>query len=312
MAMDVSKIIGLRNSLQIASEESEALKYLNTLLTSSSNADILQICSIINPQQLFVFLNSDKSPEELDVVCAALSKMLLAYSAPEVARLSQYIELGLQHTYAGVRKMSLQLLQSKMEDESTTNMLTQPTMFHLVVQLLGDDCLDCAKHVNDIVVALFKRSSDIIAVGFLIEGLEMDLRALMLKNDIVRYRVFDMVVTLACINSDLFSLIDGLGFINLLLAELDSPDVLLKLNCLELLQVLMESPHGCDLLESTKTLNKLHEVLEHVEQDPLSSILMPGGWSNLAVLRGVVTCTVTYIYIYIYIGLVVVTTLADF
>ena len=279
MALDISKIQALGRALQKEDERFEALQSLNSLLESCPNQEILVICSLINPQQIFLLLDASesKSSEEiLHVICSVISKMLFAFGGEEFAKMFQYIELGLQHDHEHVRKMTLQLLMNKISNQEVADMLTQPTMFHLITQLLGDDSLDCAKHSNNVIVSIIKLPNGATIISSLLKGFDIDLKGLLGKSAVVRYRVFDLVVAISCLDKVLFITMKDLGYFEKLISDLETDDILLKLNCLEVLEVLMESQHGCDYIHSSDVLNKLHLVLEMAGTDPLSGVLIPG------------------------------------
>ena len=279
MAADISRVRSLKNSLETKGEEFKALQALNTLLDcSSSNAEVLQVCSVIGPQDLFIFVSTGNSSDELDLVCSVLTKMLNAFPSTELVRMSRHIELGLQHLYKGVRKMCLKLIREKVEmDEVICEMVLQPTMFHLITHLVSDECLECAKYASNIILLLMNNSSGFLLISSnLREGFSIDLEGVMGKSDTVRFRVYELGVKISSISREAFEFINNLGLITKLIGELESDDVLLKLNCMELLQLLMESPHGVDFVESADVLQKLHHSLISTQDDPFATVLIPG------------------------------------
>lgn len=66
------------------------------------------------------------------------------------------------------------------------------------------------------------------------------------------------------------------GLINALIAELNTDDVLLKLNVIELLSTLAASNHGLIYLQGEKIIDKLHIQLATINEDPLGNLIAPG------------------------------------
>ena len=274
MSFDHSKILALNNALQ-SEEHLEALKSLNTILESCTNVEILQICSVVSPEQIFLLLDTT-SLEEIDLVCSVILKMLIVFPGSGFVKISQYIELGLQHESERVRKMTLQLLLSRIDSEEIVDILSHQTMFHLVTQLIGDDFLECAKYSNNVLLMLAKHPKGMAIFDSRLKGLDIDLNGLLLKSSGVRYRVFDLIVAVSCFDKAFFNMLKDLGYFSMLVSDLESNDTLLKLNCLEVLEVLMTSQHGCDYILTSDVLIKLHHILQQVDTDPLSSMLIPG------------------------------------
>ena len=278
MSVDFGKVESLKRLLQENKERFDALQSLNTLLESCTNSEVLQICSIVNPHQLFLLLdnNEPNASEEIKAVCSVVSKMLLAFPSPELAGLYQFIELGLQHGEECVRVMTLRVLLARIDSKEVVGMSIRPTMFHLITQLLGDESLDCAKHSDKVIVKLIDSPEGSYILSSLIKGLDVDLKGLMNKNDTVRYRVFDLVVAISSLDESFFQTFKQLGYMDMLISDLETNDVLLKLNCLEVLEVLMGSLYGCGYVRSSDVLVKLHCLLELVDCDPFASMLVPG------------------------------------
>ncbi len=275
MSIDPSKILSLNSDLQSDERRLEALKLLNTLLGSCTNIDTLQICSIINPQQIFLLLDIT-SLEEIELVCSIISRMLIVFPASELSKMSQYIELGLQHESECVRKMTLHLLSSRIDSDELVDMLANPTMFHLVTQLIGDDFLECAKYSSNILLMLAKHPQGGSIFKLRQTSLDIDLKGLLLISSSVRYRVFDLIVSISCLDKTFFNTLKGQGYFSLLVSDLECNDVLLKLNCLEVLEVLMSTQHGGYYIQTEDVLIKLHNLLQQVDVDPLSTMLIPG------------------------------------
>lgn len=275
-------LVELKDMLQANQDVNDTLETLNAILeTSPSNTEILQVASIINPQLLFLYLSPStmvESTDTLDMACLVLYKMLQAFPFPELKRMAQQIELGMQHSHIGVRHLCVKLLYHKITHSNIFHTLVlHPTMFHLVTQLVGDQSLECSQTACNIITTLLKdESCRVTILGSLGEGFLLDLQGLMVAMDTVKFRVYDLVVQLCGLGEDVFLFVQAVGFIDRLIGEMESNDVLLKLNCLELLQTLIESPHGLGVVNSADILKKLHNLLSTQNNDPFAIVLKPG------------------------------------
>ena len=295
---EMSRLVKLRDKLQTGEDIKDTLDDLNTILESaSSNTEVLQIVSIVNPQLLFSYLanNEQVGLQAWNKICSILSKMLHAFPLSGIANMSQEIELGLQHSYEGVRILCVKLLWNKVS-EPLHAMLLRPTLLHLVTQLLGDQSLECAQSALKILEYLLTKpdTSSAIVSSELKDGLLLDLNGLVAKGDVVRFRVYELVARLAKTggNSSTFELLESAGFVSDLIGQLESPDVLIKLNCLELLQTMAETTRGLEIVNSSDVLRKLHLLLSSVGSDPLNSVLIPGKFVESKECMATVECVV--------------------
>lgn len=99
------------------------------------------------------------------------------------------------------------------------------------------------------------------------------------SNVIQSFRVLELLIKLGCRKgSNLTSIVESrFSFgtkIDSFLA-IDNPDVLAKLNCIELVTCLVETQHGLDYMESRGHLKSLLDVLIGVNQTPLTDLLIP-------------------------------------
>lgn len=66
------------------------------------------------------------------------------------------------------------------------------------------------------------------------------------------------------------------GYIDFMLTELHSTDVLYQMNILELFSRLVVTPHGIKHLVECGGLKKISELIAGLENNPLRGLLVPG------------------------------------
>ena len=275
----------LRQSLQEGTNVAATLHTLNTLLeATSSSARIQEIASFLSLQLLFECLNSVSSNEELvTLTCAVIEKIFSALPADEVCRQRLYLELGLQHESEEVRRVCLNSIREHLEAEEVRKMVKSRTVFHLVTQVVGDDNLQCASLASNMILLLLEHP-DALEVP-LKSGLLMDFEALMTKSDTVRFRVYELVVNLSQRGEEAFKFSVSTGLLRRLLEELRSGDVLVQMNCVELLLPLMEVREGMRFLESQQVVATMHSLLLSAQQDPLGTVIIPSMFHWVVELR---------------------------
>ena len=267
---------GIKAALQSGENPLVALQDLATLLeATSSRAEVLEISSSV-PLQLVLGYLQTQDTEQLSVCCAAAEKMLGAVSPAKLCEYKSDIELGLQHPSHLVKGLCLRQLKKHCTIAIVVEkMLLSPTMFHLVTQVIGDADLPCAMLSVQIIEVLAKDTA-VLESAVLREGFLLDLSRLMEKNETVRYRVYELVVNISLMSDGNFDFAKASKILDRLVMELEQSDVLVQLNCVELMISLLQSPRGLSYLESQSIALKLHKLLVSAQQDPFGPVVVPG------------------------------------
>lgn len=103
-----------------------------------------------------------------------------------------------------------------------------------------------------------------------------EIRLVSAKSDVVRYRIYDIIMTYCCVSEEKLMFCHENQLIDSLLGEVSTGDILVQLNALELLTTLVSCQHGRDFLEKQGTVQKLAGSLDEATADPLASLLVPG------------------------------------
>ena len=277
---DQEKLSSLRQSLQEGADMAATLQALNTLLeATTSSARIQEFASFLSLQLLFECLSSVSSDEDLlSLTCAVLGKIFSVLPVKEVCQQRLYLELGLQHESEHVRKVCLNAIREHLAAEEMKKMVVSRTVFHLVTQVIGDDSLQCASLASDVMLSILEHPDSLEAP--LKEGLLLDFQALTSKSDIVRFRVYELAVNLSQRSQESFKFAVSTGLLQRLLGELGSGDVLVQMNCVELLLPLMEVGEGMRFLESQDVVATMHSLLLSAQQDPLGAVIIPSRFSE--------------------------------
>lgn len=85
-----------------------------------------------------------------------------------------------------------------------------------------------------------------------------------------------MVVNISCKSVELFNLCTNLGYIDSMVSELNSNDVLYQMNILELLSNLAVKPYGINYLVQNKALKYISELVADMSNNSMKEILIPG------------------------------------
>lgn len=258
--------------LETGEDVLRSLEMLNTLLATNLSPALgsTQLISHISLPLLFSFLQTEDT-SQVQATCAVLDKLLCCLPGSELVRHASYVELGLQYSGAGLARTCLQALLHHANKRDVEEMIVAPTMLHLIAQTLAGDDLECATLSSKIFLQVFC-SGGVMGQSFLEE-----LTALLSCGAVERLRVYDLCVQL-CLQggSDNCQVMSRAGFLDRLVGELETDDILLKINVIELLSSLVESKVGVAFLQSCQVLEKFHSMLQTSREDALGVVLVPG------------------------------------
>ena len=149
-------------------------------------------------------------------------------------------------------------------------------ILELVARNLQEKSLAIAKHASDVIQAVFKSTN---GINHLLSDDFMKIFFNLLEEQaaIVRFRVYQLFVEALVVNESLIDNQNVVKVIDMLIAELDSIDILSQLNCLELLSGLASSSSkALRLITEYGTLQRLRGLFRDQEVDPLQRFLLPG------------------------------------
>nr|KAG5705807.1 hypothetical protein BaRGS_027466 [Batillaria attramentaria] len=148
-----------------------------------------------------------------------------------------------------------------------------------VAEQLGNESQQIARTATTVLVNLGSTAAGLEAVysGPVFERLQN----VMSKSDTVRYRVFQMAVELSIASPEALEVSHRSGILVKLVNEIHKDDILLQLNCLELLVDLAQSNHGLTYLDQQGIVKKLEEMMATADSSPFGAYLLPGVYSGL-------------------------------
>jgi 26S proteasome non-ATPase regulatory subunit 5 len=148
------------------------------------------------------------------------------------------------------------------DEQACEQLSTKMELLQSCLQAVGSDDSSIAGKASKVFMSLARQRSAVSIVSR--------------KNDVVRYRIYDILITYCCASQDNLTFCEEKELINSLLAEVSTGDILVQLNALELITTLASCQHGRDYLERQGIIQKLAGNLDEATADPLASLLVPG------------------------------------
>ncbi|XP_033732303.1 26S proteasome non-ATPase regulatory subunit 5-like [Pecten maximus] len=272
MATDIVRLLG---TLSLSDEPIEKLEELKTVLFAVHPSVLENHIGNLSFQQLFTFLETENG-NQLELCCDILARLLTALGPSGVLR-NFYAELsnGLSHKATCVQCLCLQQLQLVGEDtQALEELVRQDDILHQIIRLIGSESLDVSSKANMVISCLGQNSTGLSAL--FTTTLLQTLQQVMDRNETVRFRVYELLVKICRVSVVALEYTHQSGMLQQLLNEVHKDDILLQLNCIELLSDLAMSEHCLVFLDQQGIISKLDEMIASVESDPMAGLLLPG------------------------------------
>ncbi|KAJ8938792.1 hypothetical protein NQ314_011328 [Rhamnusium bicolor] len=235
-------------------------------LTSIPQSEATRTADILELPLVFDCLN-DSNTEQVDLACEVLSLCMNNLNLGEsTSRYSVPLERALNHPYAAVKLMALNEIERNIhKEESLRDLCKRRALLISIVRCIGDNDIAVAKKASDIITVVGLSS---IGLKIITSDVITELQEVMAINEVDRLRVYEIIINISKESEINFNVLKSTGIISQILDELNSTDILLRLNVVELLTQLGLSLHGYIYLEQTGVLSKLFAYIDDNE-DPV-------------------------------------------
>lgn len=281
MAAEKCAEIVQRLSTSSGQELMATLQDLSALLNSPSFS-LRELAPHIPVHFLFGCL-STKNEEQI-LLCKGILKKLLSLEKADaiITHYHDFVIEGLNHPLFEVRKLCLSELERC--SSSINGLLALMDNVDILVyttRSLSDENLACAKLATNTLINTAKHDSGLELVFQ--HQIENEFEALLMKKDVIRFRVYELMVVIQALSEKAFESCKRSGILEKLARELDGDDVLLRLNCIELMTQMADSgKNGLVFVEESGIVTRLNNLLLSAEADPLMSLMLPS--KNLALI----------------------------
>ncbi|CAI2161932.1 15845_t:CDS:10 [Funneliformis geosporum] len=279
MVSTTSEIDTIRNFLNFPgnvdiAELATALGIVNVSLEGPNGEQRRQAILDSIPFSAFFTLLGSYDDAVTSAACKVLEKLLrtLNYADIESLELKEYLTLGLQFNSSEVRMLTLSQVEKCLESEETVQDLVRSPMFPVVLEGLGYDDNLISTKVTEFLVKLVSCSSGLQALFD--SGSIAILDQLSHGDETVKFRVFDLVSRISISSPEAFQLCEMSGALNAITSELNSNDLLIKLNAIETFSKIIQGRTGYIFLERAGTIQSLVDAMAQEDDNDIESVLM--------------------------------------
>ncbi|XP_056434755.1 26S proteasome non-ATPase regulatory subunit 5 isoform X1 [Gadus chalcogrammus] len=253
----------------------EELKHLKTAILSIPISALRDSVTGDRFDVIFSLLSTTER-EQIELCVDILERLLVALSPVSLAQdFREALQGGLTHHAEGVKILALtQIGRIVAHPEAVTEILNNDDILQEVIHCIGVDHIAVAKQA---ISSLSKLSHSKAGLDKLFRSsLLKDMKDMMEISDIVRYRVYELVVDIASVSDISLGYCASSSFISQLLAELMGEDVLIRATAIEMVTGLAQSQHGRQHLAQQGVMDKISNMIKGANTDPFSSLYLPG------------------------------------
>ncbi|XP_055127263.1 26S proteasome non-ATPase regulatory subunit 5 isoform X1 [Symphalangus syndactylus] len=264
----------------------EELRALHSVLQAVPLNELREQAGEMRLGPLFSLLNENHR-EKTNLCVSILERLLQAMEPVHVARnLRVDLQRGLIHPDDSVKILTLSQIGRIIENsDAVTEILNNAELLRQIVYCIGGENLSVAKAA---IKSLSRISLTQAGLEALFESnLLDDLKSVMKTNDIVRYRVYELIVEISSVSPESLNYCTTSGLVTQLLRELTGEDVLVRATCIEMVTSLAYTHHGRQYLAQEGVIDQISNIIVGADSDPFSSFYLPGFvkfFGNLAVM----------------------------
>ncbi|XP_046472057.1 26S proteasome non-ATPase regulatory subunit 5 [Neodiprion pinetum] len=250
------------------------LKEIKNKLDSLNDDDLKLVGHGVSYNLLLAdsFSNDSKTNE---LFCDVLHILFNTLEIGEVyEKYHEAISKAVQLKDPSIKSLTMrEFLRTTNDPNKVTEMQKDFCVIGAILKSLGNKDLK----ISQMAATILKRiAHNATGLKILLTQFHNDLIQLMSKSSTVTYRVLDLMVDLSSASTEGFKACEDAGFLNRLVALISDNETLSQLNALELLTKLALSAEGLAYLERRHVLKHLAFKVARAEQDPLTSLLVPG------------------------------------
>ncbi|KAF7650877.1 hypothetical protein LDENG_00119180 [Lucifuga dentata] len=276
--------------LEEISGAEDPIEELQSLKTALSSIPLSTLRNSVSGQRLnviFSLLNTNER-EKVQLCVDILDRMLMALSPVHLVQ-NYRVELqgGLTHPDDAVKILALTQIGRMVEHpDAVTEILNNHGILCEVIHCIGEEKMAVAKQA---IQSLSKLSHSKPGLDTLFQNeLLKVMKDVMGTSDIVRYRIYELIVEISSVSPVSFGYCANSSFISQLLDELTGDDVLIRATAIEMVTTLAHSQHGRQYLAQQGIMDMISNMIRGADSDPFSSLYLPGlvkFFGNLAIME---------------------------
>ncbi|KAL1932559.1 hypothetical protein VTP01DRAFT_8237 [Rhizomucor pusillus] len=258
-------------------EKIDALRALSVSLSDNVAAEqaeaIFETVPLRAFYQMFAAAGDDSEEEQylVKILCEVVGKLLQPIGYQELVgdqSNATFLLQGLGHFSPSIRLLSLIQVEKCLESDEATEQVAHSNVFPMIITTIAFQDTGIASKAVDLTSKIGSK-----VPNALFEENVNALQSLLSVNETVRFRVYELVVNVSGSSDRAFDLGKTSGLLQTLIDEVRSPDLLLRLNAIEILGEVAVSSSGFAFLEKAEVLDSLTELMDNEDESDTGVVL---------------------------------------
>ncbi|KAE8582425.1 hypothetical protein XENTR_v10020120 [Xenopus tropicalis] len=267
-------------------EPFEALQALKTAVLALPISTLRERVPELRLGGIFSLLNVNDR-EQIALCVVILERFLQALEPVDIARnYKEELQRGLYHPDDSVKILAITQVGRIVEcSAALAEIFNNLELLKQIILSIGGDKLSVAKEAIKSISKIAQTTSGLDVLFS--SNLLTELKNVMAISDIVRYRVYELVVEISSVSAESLGYCVTSGLVPQLLEELTGDDVLIRVTCTEMVTSLATTLHGRQYLAQQGIIDKISNMILGADSDPFSGFYLPGlvkFFGNLAVV----------------------------
>lgn len=246
------------------------------LQAAAQEVDLEAFVSLIRTYYFSLHTSKRSSDETMTNISFVLDKLLSSSKIVNV--LTLFKSDAVRNALSQVHHEDFQLTCLKhiyrLSEEHSSAWVSDENILIYLINSIASDYLSVASIASKTISFAFSTNENVdwfISSGSVISVITETIKS---KNQTIKFRIYELFVNLAIVHPAHVETCETLGVFDDLFSGLDGEDVLVQLNCFEILSQLASIREGFRMIQNKGLLESVGKVI--LSDDPFISFLLPG------------------------------------
>ena len=246
------------------------------LQAAAQEVDLEAFVSLIRTYYFSLHTSKRSSDETMTNISFVLDKLLSSSKIVNV--LALFKSDAVRNALSQVHHEDFQLTCLKhiyrLSEEDSSAWVSDENILIYLINSIASDYLSVASIASKTISFAFSTNENVdwfISSGSVISVITEIIKS---KNQTIKFRIYELFVNLAIVHPAHVETCETLGVFDDLFSGLDGEDVLVQLNCFEILSQLASIREGFRMIQNKGLLESVGKVI--LSDDPFISFLLPG------------------------------------
>ncbi|KAL6590755.1 26S proteasome non-ATPase regulatory subunit 5 [Neocallimastix sp. 'constans'] len=238
------------------------LNQIYYIVISKKDNEIKDIFSSLSFNTIILFLQYEEIEDKIIKILEAYIQFVSIEAI--VDQYEDFINIGLTNPKESIICLTLKELLNGIQNNNQLCEVITRKFLDKIVNCFSLHVQSISKLVSQLMAEILSKNEDCLDLFLERDSLNA-LYAQCEKNEVVKFTIYDLIITISSVNNTNFEKCKKAGLFDSMLNEIDSKDILVKLNTIELFVKLLSNENLYNFFEKSEIMRKL---INEVQKDP--------------------------------------------